>query len=145
MSKTRQAAIVALLLLLLCIDVYALIQEWRIQSTGEVKTVGIMAYVDADCTTEMNAINWGNLYPGSTRSVTCYLKNSGDCSETLLIWTENWLPVNAADYLTCTWDYSGQSIQAGEVVPVTFTLNVSRNVTSISRFSFDIWILAEHS
>ena len=47
----------------------------------------------------------------------------------------------AEQYLTFYWNYSGQGINAGGVIQVTFTLAVSENIDGVTNFSFDITIV----
>lgn len=54
--------------------------------------------------------------------------------------TTNWNPSRAAEYITLTWNYSGRSINPGEVLQVTKTLSISNSIEGISNFSFDIVI-----
>jgi hypothetical protein len=58
------------------------------------------------------------------------------------MYTSNWSPLNASDYLSLSWDYGGQSIDVDEVVQVTFTLSVDAGIEGITSFSFDITIAA---
>jgi len=57
------------------------------------------------------------------------------------MYTSNWNPSNASDYMTLSWDYGGQSINPDEVVQVTFTLSVDASIDGITGFSFDITIV----
>jgi len=59
----------------------------------------------------------------------------------LSMYTSNWSPLNASDYMILSWDYGGQSIGVGEVVRVTFTLSVDASIEGITSFSFDITIV----
>jgi len=58
------------------------------------------------------------------------------------MYTSNWSPSNASDYMSLSWDYGGQSIDVDEVVQVTFTLSVDASIEGITNFSFDITIAA---
>jgi len=60
---------------------------------------------------------------------------------TLSMRAENWSPPEASSYITLSWDYSGQSISPGEVVPVVLTLSVSGDISGITSFSLD-WVIA---
>lgn len=54
----------------------------------------------------------------------------------------NWNPKAASRYITLSWDYGGQSISPNNVVPVVLTLSVSKDISGITNFSFDIIITA---
>lgn len=109
-----------------------------ISSIGTFKAIGIGVYWDADSTNEVKAINWGFLAPGSRKSFTVYVSNEGNLPLTLSISDSHWSPSMASNYLTLTCSYSGQTVKAGVVIPVTLTLSVSESITGVSNFTFDI-------
>ncbi|MFX1476477.1 MAG: hypothetical protein ACFFCO_13550 [Promethearchaeota archaeon] len=113
----------------------------KVSNAGNVKTVGIDVYWDHKCTDILSSIDWGVLEPGSSESVTCYIRNELSSVSTLSMYTSNWIPANASDYLTLSWDYGGQSINVDEVMQVTFTLSVDASIEGITSFSFDITIV----
>jgi len=59
---------------------------------------------------------------------------------TLSMRAENWSLPEASSYISLSWDYGGQSISPGEVVPVVLTLSVSDGISGITSFSFDLVI-----
>jgi len=105
-----------------------------------VNAIGVEVYWDYACTGSVSSINWGKLDPGSTKDVTLYLRNEGNSALILSMSTSNWSPSSAADYMTLGWDYGGQSINADEVVQVTFVLSISASIEGITTFNFDITI-----
>lgn len=113
----------------------------RISNAGAVKAIGVGVYQDYECTSPLSSIDWGIIEPGSSKDVTCYIRNEGNSASVLSLSTSNWNPSNAKDYITLTWDYGGQSINPGEVVQVTFTLSISASIEGITSFSFDITIV----
>jgi hypothetical protein len=113
-----------------------------VSNAGTVKTFGVGVYQDMDCINALSSIDWGTLEPGSSKDVTCYVRNEGSSVSTLSMYTSNWSPLNASDYLSLSWDYGGQSIDVDEVVQVTFTLSVDAGIEGITSFSFDITIAA---
>jgi len=56
----------------------------------------------------------------------------------LSIATSNWAPSAALNYMTLNWNYSGQILNVGQVVPLELVLVVSPSVPGIIHFSFDI-------
>jgi len=130
----------------------ALIASVVIPYTGEVttpsppppppppSTVEIGVYLDRECTSEVSAVDVGDVEVGSMENMTVYVRNEGDTAVTLSMGTENWSPPEASSYITLSWDYGGQSISPGEVVPVVLTLSVSEDVSGITSFSFDLVI-----
>jgi len=57
------------------------------------------------------------------------------------MWIDSWNPTNASDYVVLTWNYNGSLVSVDQSVSVVFTLSVYSNVTGITEFSFDIWIV----
>jgi hypothetical protein len=103
--------------------------------------IHIETYWDNRCTERISSIDWGSLNPGTNKTVTLFLKNKGRTSVALSYYSSNWQPSEIANYLSLTWDYTGQSIEFKEVVQIIFTLYVSENAETIETFSFDIDII----
>jgi hypothetical protein len=112
-----------------------------ISNVGSLKTIGIGAYWDANLTDKVNWIDWGTLEPGAQKSLLMYFHNEGNSAVTLSESTSNWNPSLAASYLTLSWDYSGQTIEADKNLQVTLTLSVSASITGVTNFSFDIIVV----
>jgi hypothetical protein len=133
--------LIVLVLIALATCVAALLtSETRISSVGTVKTVGVEAFWDINCTSVVTGINWGLVEPGYQVNATIYLRNEGNAPITLSLDTENWTPSNASSYITLSWDYAGQMVEPGTVVEVNLILSVSSDVTGVTNFSFDIII-----
>lgn len=136
------SAVLALVVYTTGLSALALVQTGRtVSNTGSVKAVGVGVYWDYACTSPVSSIPWGMLESGSNKNVTCYIRNEGNSDSTLSMYTLNWSPSNASDYITLGWDYSGQSISPDEVVQVTFTLSISASIEGITSFNFDITIV----
>ena len=112
-----------------------------VSNAGAVKAIGVGVFWNNECTDPLSSIDWGILEPGSSKNVTCYIRNEGNSVSTLSMYASNWSPSNASDYLTLSWDYGGQSINPDDVVQVTFTLSVDASIDGITSFSFDITII----
>jgi hypothetical protein len=111
-----------------------LIASLRISNTGTIKTLGL------NCDTQV--IDWGELAAGYGANYTIQVQVT-DSPANLTLYTENWNPPNAADYIHLTWDYNGEPLQPTVWVPITLTLTVDQDITGISNYSFDIKIVAE--
>lgn len=111
-----------------------------IGNVGSIKAVNIEVYWDSNCTEEVFTIDWGMLEPGSVRNVTVYVRNEGNIAVVLDLNTTNWVPANASNYISLSWNYSGQRIDPGGVIQVTLKLTVSPQIYGIKTFSFDIKI-----
>ncbi|MFQ5836467.1 MAG: hypothetical protein ACE5HG_01290 [Candidatus Bathyarchaeia archaeon] len=113
----------------------------KVSNAGAVMTIGVGVYWDNGSANPLSSIDWGMLEPGSSKNVTCYIRNEGNSVSYLYLSTSNWNPSGASDYITLSWDYGGQPINPDEVVQVTFTLSVSAGIDGITSFSFDITIV----
>jgi len=123
-------------------QVLSVVQPGRtVSNAGTVEAVGVGVYQDNGCTSVLSSVDWGVLEPGASKNVTFYIRNELSSVSTLSMYTSNWSPSNASDYLTLTWDYGGQSINPDEVIQVTFTLSVDSSIVGIASFSFDITIV----
>jgi hypothetical protein len=113
-----------------------------LSSIGTVKALGVGVYWDNGCSQAVSSIDWGLADPGSVKNVTIYIRNEGTAPITLSLQTSNWNPPNAANYISLSWNYNGQAINANQVIAVTPSLSVSPNIQGITSFSFDITISA---
>jgi hypothetical protein len=107
-------------------------------SIGTLQTVGVEVYTDASLTGKVTLISWGTLSPGTQSSFSIYIRNEGNTPVTLSQSVSNWNPSNAATYLTLAWNYTGQTLGAGQGMQVTLTLAVSTSISGITDFSFGI-------
>ena len=115
-----------------------------LSSTGAIQiqaTSGIGVYSDDQGTTPLTSVPWGTLQPGGSQNLICYIKNEGSSATTLSLETSNWNPASAANYLTLSWNYNGQPIDANAVVQITLTLSVDSGIEGITSFGFDITIV----
>ncbi|MCW4048052.1 MAG: hypothetical protein NWE99_10930 [Candidatus Bathyarchaeota archaeon] len=119
-----------------------LVSQVHIPAVGNVKTVGIEAFSDANYAVPLTQINWGALSPGETKNFTCYVKSTSNVNASLTVATNNWSPSQAATYITLNWNREGTIIKPGEVLTAIFTIQVSQAVQNVSSFNFDIVITA---
>lgn len=112
-----------------------------IPSGGIIKAVNVGVYSDSGCTTPLNSITWGVLEPGGSQDSIIYIKNNGNSALTLFLNTEEWTPLNAADYLDLSWNYTGEALNPGESIEVVLTLSVSSAISGIESFTFNIIIV----
>lgn len=102
--------------------------------------MGVGVYWDSNCTRKVSFVEWGTVEPGSTKNVSIYLRNEGNQAVRLLIFADNWHPLNASNYMSLSSDYTGQAIHPQEVVQTTLTLSTSPGIEGIESFSFNIII-----
>jgi hypothetical protein len=112
-----------------------------LSSTGKIETIGVGVYTDIQCSSPLTSIAWGTLEPGENQTVICYIKNEGDLPSTLSMYTSNWNPSSAENYLTLSWNYDGGYINPDDSVQVTFTLSVDESIEGVTSFGFDITIV----
>lgn len=124
---------------------YAIIKQVsQIRNIGTVRTIGVEVYVDEALTEVMTEIAWGKLDPGEVRSVDAWVKNTGNDAQKLVMWTENWNPTSAQDWMFLAWNYDISWIAVNSSFPVVFTLSVDPNITGVTSFSFDVWVKGVH-
>jgi hypothetical protein len=121
---------------------YALTGSYVLHSAGTIKGLGVGIYSDSGCTRTLTSIDWGMAGPGSTKNVTIYVRNEGNTPVTLSLSTANWNPSNAANYMSLSWNYNGQTIAANQVVQIILSLSISSSIQGITAYSFDIVISA---
>ena len=117
-----------------------------LSSTGSIQiqtTAGIGVYENVQCTTPKTSMLWGTLEPGTSQTITCYIKNEGSTSTIISKYVDAWVPESLAtsNYLVLSWNYNEQPINPGASIPVTFTLLADAGITGITTFSFDITIV----
>jgi hypothetical protein len=112
----------------------------KIVYTNSVRGYGAEIYWDQGCTNKTLSIDWGPMEPGSNKTFTVYIRNEGDSATCLYIATSNWAPSAALSYITLNWNYSGQILSVGQVIPMELILTISPSVTGITNFSFDTTI-----
>ena len=110
----------------------------RIRNVGTIRAIGVEVYKDQSLTEVLHEISWGTLNPGDTKTFDAYIKNTGNDSQKLVMWTETWNPGAAQNYISLTWNYSNVLISSGDSVPVTFTLTVDSSISDVVGFSFDV-------
>jgi hypothetical protein len=106
---------------------------------GAIKGINTGIYSDQACKNPVKSIHWGILEPGATTSKAFHIRNEGGTNTTLTMALSNWNPVASPEYISMTWNYTGQNIDVN-LVPITFTLDIAENIQGITDFSFDITI-----
>jgi hypothetical protein len=74
--------------------------------------------------------------------VKIYVRNEGNTPSTLSRTAQNWNPSTTPNYVTLSWNYTGQTLTANQVIQVNLTLAVAPTVSGITNFTFDITITA---
>jgi hypothetical protein len=141
--KTVNALVFMLILIPLSIfGVSAVLQfATKIGNTATVKTVGVGVFENVNCTVPLTSIDWGFLQPGQIANYSAYVLSESNVPITLSMYTADWNPANASEFIALTWNYAGKTISPHASVPVTFSLAVNASISGISTFSFDLWIV----
>jgi hypothetical protein len=134
------SVVLAVVLLLVCITFALMYATHRIESTATVKVVGVGIYQDELCNFPLTNISWGFLDPGDTENFTAHIKNESNVPISLTMYTDNWEPENATDFIDLSWNYDGSSMPIDSVVQVVFFLELSSEIQGINAFSFEIFI-----
>jgi len=111
-----------------------------IGSTGTVKTINVEAHWDLEGTQVVDQIDWGILEPGQSVDKTIYVENAGNAALSLAMTYSGWVPLEAGNYITLSWDKEGATVNSGETIGAVLTLTVSSSTSGITSFSFDIII-----
>ena len=105
---------------------------------GNMLTSGVEVYEDVFCNVPLSSINWGSLFPDSSKDVLTYVFNPNQLDVCLNISYGSFVPEIASNYLFLSWDYVNHSIWAYHVLGVEFTLNVSSDIQNVTDFEFTI-------
>jgi hypothetical protein len=139
--QVLRAVNIALLSAALCLIAYSATQSLLILlNYGAVSTpADLEVYWNKQCTFNCTMIDWGQLLPGSSKTMLLFIVNVGGASASLTLNTQDWQPGHAASELYLTWNYTSQTLQPLQVQPVAVTLTVADNAT-VSHFQFNILI-----
>ena len=132
------------LLCLACIScfVYGIFERsQQIKNKGVIRVIGVQIFEDANLTSVLQEIDWGLVSPNETKTFGAWVLNTGNDQVKLLMWTQAWLPLNASDWITLSWNYSETIIQPNASIEVKFLLHVDANIRGIENFAFEIWIM----
>lgn len=110
-------------------------------ATAAAGAEGIRVYWDPAATNSCSYISWGQVSPGSSKTVKVYLKNESNASAFYLLTTDQWYPTDASRYISLRWDYNGSKATPNSIFGFSLTLSTSPMIREISEFSFDIVIL----
>ena len=140
--KITLAATCLLSLFVFCAVTAAIGSSNNFVHASSVNGLGVGIYWDQSCTNKTFSISWGQLDAGSNNTLTIYIRNEMSMQASLSVKTTNYTPSAALDLIALNWNYSGQVISAGQVIPLELTLTVLPNINGITNFSFNTIITA---
>jgi hypothetical protein len=147
-NNTRRKIILAATCLLAIVVfgavVAALSSDKTIVYANPVSGSGAGVYWDQTCTNRTLSLDWGPIEPGSNSTLTIFVRDEGNSAASLSMQTSNWNPPTAMNYLSLKWNYSGQVLRTGQVIPLELTLTVSPTITGINSFNFGTLISKSH-
>jgi len=142
-ARQKMALIPALLTTLMTGGVSGIMTAtWQIENQARMVVIGCECYWDVTATMKVDVIDWGTLYPGQSKSVTIYIKNTGSDSFTGSFNTSNWEPPAAANFISLKWDFGDRPLLPGRIRETHFTLTVSSSIHDITAFAFWITVTA---
>ena len=106
------------------------------ESVGFGKSIDV--YWDAKCMNPVRSIDWGMLSPGETKSLIIYVRNEGESGTVLALNVYGWNPTVTSNYLNVVWNYSGTTVESGQLVAINLMLVVDSRVDGITNFSVTI-------
>ncbi len=121
-----------------------LLQPYEIlTNVSAVESVGVGVYWNSECTEAMTLIDWGGLYPSSSRSIEIFIRNENTAPiHFLFARTENWNPPEASNNMHLYLRHSEEPIRPNEVTQATLVLHVSEKIAGVEYFEFNIVIFA---
>jgi len=109
-----------------------------VSNIGSIKTINVGVYKESQCLNPLTSIDWGILEPSETKAYSCFVRNEANVPVVLNLTTEEWIPVNASEFIFLSWNYALDMLGVNEVRNVVFSLSVSPDIEGITNFSFDI-------
>ena len=117
-----------------------LVSTQQIANMAAMATVDIGVFWDVTATQKVVSIDWGTLMPGENKTITVWVKNTGGSPITGSFNTSDWVPPEAADYISLKWDFGTEPLQPGRVRETNFILMVAKDIHDITNFYFLITV-----
>jgi len=113
----------------------------EIRNVGVVRVIGVQVFENENLTSILEFIDWGFVDPNETKTCEAWILNTGNDDIRLSLWTNSWVPANASDWITLSWDYNDSIVAPKDSIRVEFSLFVDPDIEGIENFSFDIWLM----
>ena len=102
-----------------------------------VNGLGVGIYWDQTCTNKTLSLDWGHIDAGSNNTLTIYIRNEMSSAASLSLQTTNYTPIASSNYISLNWNYSGQVLSSGQVIPIELTLTALPDISGITDFSLN--------
>lgn len=113
--------------------------QYQIASVHNVVNMGTLSASDG-LILSTESLDWGEVYPDSNVTKPLSVTNIMNAPCQLYLTTSGWVPANASDFMTLTWNYNGAAVDVDETVDLVLTLTISAEVEGITDFSFNTTI-----
>jgi hypothetical protein len=113
----------------------------RISASAVEAGTAIGIYWDANCSTPVQSIDWGNLVPGEQKKTSLYVRNEGNVSFVLSLEAADWQGDNQSNCVSFSCERP--LIRPSRTAPINPSLNVFSNTSAVSSFGFNIIITAQ--
>ncbi len=110
----------------------------KVSAVEAATSIGV--YWDANCSTPVQSIDWGNLVPGEQKKIPMYVRNEGGNSCVLSLQAVDWQGDNASNCVSFSCEEP--QIRPGASVQINPSLTVFSNTSTVSSFSFNIIMTA---
>jgi hypothetical protein len=140
--KVTLATICLLSIFVFCAATAVIGSNNRFVHASNVNGLGVGIYWDQACTNRTLSLNWGPIDAGSNNTLTIYIRNEMSSTASLSLQTTDFNPSTSSNYIALNWNYSGQVLSAGQVIPIELTLTVLPEISGITNFSFNTIITA---
>ncbi len=108
---------------------------------GTMSAVNVSIFNDSACKNDCTSISIGDMSPGTSKTYTFYVKNTGTVPVTLSMAPSDWNPTSANGPITLTWNRENYSLEAGASIDATLTLAVSQSISmNVTAFSLNVAI-----
>ena len=106
----------------------------KVSAVEAATSIGV--YWDANCSTPVQSIDWGNLVPGEQKKIPMYVRNEGNDPCLLSLQAVDWQGDNVSNCVSFSCEEP--EIRPGASVQINPSLTVFSNTSAVSSFSFNI-------
>ena len=143
MSTLKNSLPAILIVILLGIVAVAAASNFAFNNNASVSMINITGYLYANSTGLLTDLDWDPISTGENDTRVIYVNSTSTIPAILNLTTADWIPTNAADNVSLTWNREDTVIQPNTMINATLTLAVATDVGDLSTFTFTTIINAE--